>query len=156
MGSAVRLNGKGQIAIEFLFLIVIAMIYMQTISSPALELAADAMDDVTRLAQIRVAADNIANNIESLEASVEGRRTITVFVPENGTITIEDDGVVFEITLNRTATVEGCNDTICSKQIEFGGSVSITGNTVFNGRGLYEVVLEKAEGSEVINVRLSQ
>lgn len=83
---------KGQASIEFMFLISIAMIYIATVVLPAVEISKMAAEDVSRLAQTRLAAEKLANSIDSVAAaSGEAKQTITIFVPENSIVRFRPD-----------------------------------------------------------------
>lgn len=94
------MNKKGQASIEFLFLVSIAMIYLSTVVLPSVELAKSAADDVTGLGQTRMAAEKLANAIDSVAAaSGEARQTITLLVPARGEISCEANSISFNFKL---------------------------------------------------------
>ncbi len=81
------MNKKAQASIEFMFLISIAMIYIATVIMPAVEISKVAAEDVTQLAQVRMAAEKLVNAIDSVAAaSGDAKQTITIFVPARGII----------------------------------------------------------------------
>ena len=81
------MNEKAQASIEFMFLISIAMIYIATVVMPAVEISKVAAEDVTQLAQTRMAAEKLVNAIDSVAAaSGDAKQTVTIFVPARGAI----------------------------------------------------------------------
>ncbi|GEM_PF-3156840 len=78
---------NGQTTIEFLFIVIIAMVYVSSVVVPELDVSKTAADDTIQLAQTKIAAEKLANAIDSVAAATgEAKQTITLFVPARGTI----------------------------------------------------------------------
>ncbi|MDO8627377.1 MAG: hypothetical protein Q7K42_02845, partial [Candidatus Diapherotrites archaeon] len=106
-----KTNKKGQIAIEFILLLVVMLVYIQTIIQPVLDTSYNATDDVTRLAQTRNAAQKLVNAIDYSSLSVgDASQQIRVFVPGKSSVGCNSLGEVnFSIVLNSTGVNTVCD-----------------------------------------------
>ena len=74
-------------AIEFMLIIILMLLFVQTIIIPSVDISAAAVEDTTKLAQAKFAAERIVNSVEYVAASPgDARQTIHVFVPEGATL----------------------------------------------------------------------
>ena len=123
------LNKKGQISIEFVLILLIGLLYLQTISSAVITPAIDSAKDVSNVGEARLAAEKIVNSVNELSVSPgDAKKTIRVYVPENSTVTISDSGVEFSVNLSST-NVPSCNSGKCIKTINFSIPAGVTVDT---------------------------
>ncbi|MEI7961833.1 MAG: hypothetical protein WCI04_05875 [archaeon] len=91
---------KGQTVLEFLFLLLIIIIYLTTLVIPLTKDAQNAIGDTEKIARANNETQKIANSIEKVSMLGEGsRQTIDVFVPENTKILCTSAGLKFEVIL---------------------------------------------------------
>lgn len=77
------MNNKGQVSIEFILLIVIAMVYIYGTVRPLINDATTAAEDVQRVSDTKISAQKLANAInEAAAGSGESKRTIHLLVPK--------------------------------------------------------------------------
>ena len=88
MGCCFWLIGsRGQSSIEFILLVAIAMIYISTVIMPSVEISKRAASDTMQLSQARLAAEKLANTIDSVAAaSGDAKATITIIVPQRALV----------------------------------------------------------------------
>lgn len=102
MENYFSLNKKGQVALEFIFLISIAMVYLSAVVLPSFEIAKNSASDVTELAQARMSAEKLANTIDAVASSSNGaKQTIILLVPPRTTMKCDtaNQKIVFEFKL---------------------------------------------------------
>ena len=93
MGISVLKSKKGQISIEFILIILIALIYIHSVIQPTIPISSQSTEDVTRLSQAKLAAEKLAGAMNQLEANKgEGRKTISLFIPKNSFIKCDTEG----------------------------------------------------------------
>lgn len=82
-------GSKGQISIEFIMLLLVILILFYAVVIPNLDFASFATQDVSRLSQTKLAAQELANSVETVSASAKGaRQTITIFIPAKSEINL--------------------------------------------------------------------
>lgn len=82
------MNRRGQTSIEFILLLVIMMLYIQTVVLPLVENSTRSAEDTTRLAQAELAAQSLANAINYVgsaetSANTYAKQTLHLFVPKD-------------------------------------------------------------------------
>ncbi|MBI4043220.1 MAG: hypothetical protein HY393_00245 [Candidatus Diapherotrites archaeon] len=125
------LNAKGQISLEFILIVVIILIYVQTVILPVSSTALNAADDVTRLSQARKAAQDLTGTINYIGA-VPGTsaQTITIFIPKNTAIHCYANPlqkIGFEVNLNTPAFA--CPDALGTPGTHCDKNFTIPSNT---------------------------
>lgn len=81
-GISLKNRRKGQSSIEFMLLIVLILLYIQTIVQPVIAEGTRSLNDVMRVGQARFAAERIANAINYVNAAGEANKeTIETFIP---------------------------------------------------------------------------
>jgi len=88
-----RYNGnakmkKGQAAIEFILLVVVMLLFINTAIVTNANTASDAALDVSKMGKARLGVEKLINVINYVGFGGEGtKQVVTVFIPENATIT---------------------------------------------------------------------
>ena len=139
---------KGQLSIEFMILIVVVLFYIQTIVQPMIETAESSANDVSKLGQIRLAAESLRNGIEAVNASVEARQGIRIFLPQGTELLCSNEkGIGFraEMAKNLEAPLD-CPNGICEKWLETGKAKVECGFDSLKGKQFREITIEKTEG----------
>lgn len=126
-------NKKGQVSIEFILIILIALIYIYSVIQPTLQVSAHSAEDVARLSNVKLSAQKLAGTINQLEANAsEGQRTLKLFVPKGSYIECitASPGIKFSATLSENlGAPTGCDnitgEVICEETISL-----LTGTTL--------------------------
>jgi len=87
--AMVTLNQKGQVSIEFILIVTIALIYVNAVVWPTVESSSQAAIDVKAVSDTKVSAMKLANAINEAETSSGNmKKTVNVFIPKDAKITI--------------------------------------------------------------------
>lgn len=153
------LNRKGQVAIEFILLLVIMVSFIHAIILPTVYTSIGYVEDVARLSEIKLATENLMSAIDYVALSPgDAKRTVNIFVPEDGAIFLSPPGpqrtvfgeIVFEITLS--AYAEACGGEICKKTFST-TKFAITGEDTIHGPEYYTIVVTKIDGDVSVEVQ---
>lgn len=152
---------KGQAAIEFILLVVVMLLFINTAILTNANSASDAALDVSKIGKARLGAEKVVNAINYVGFGAQGtRQTVSVFVPEGATITCNNSNATtpgsmsFIVELEGSSAASGCVDNgisfECSKSITAYSDVtlqctvgSVTGPTIKN------YTISKGSGSTV-------
>jgi hypothetical protein len=113
-------NQKAQSSIEFLVLIVILLVFVQTIIQPSLEETTLAVKDTQRVGQATLAADKLVNAIEQISAITgESKTTVNLFLPEDVQIKCQaaQKRITYQLNLEHPTEVDhaNCTNNSCTK-----------------------------------------
>ena len=109
MGTGLVKGKKGQISIEFILVILIALIYIYSVIQPTVLNASQSTEDVARLSQAKLAAQKLAGAINQLEmGGDEGKKTITLFVPKGSSVECRSDRIVFTAMMSNLRKPPQC------------------------------------------------
>ena len=91
------LNSSGQTSVEFLFLFLIMLFYLQTVIQPSVTEASNAVIAVNKVGQAKLAAMKVANAVNEVTAlSGESSKTIWVFLePDTNIWCVEADNEIW-------------------------------------------------------------
>lgn len=102
---------RGQIALEFMLLLVFIMVFISAVVLPNVEFAGATTQEIERLGQARIAAEKIANTANRLQHQAsDAKQTILVFVPKDTNLLCEpgpDGNIGFELEL-QSAPATAC------------------------------------------------
>ena len=149
---------KGQAAIEFILLVVVMLLFINTAIITNANTASDAALDVSKVGKARLAVDKLVNSINYVGFGGEGtKQTVAVFVPENVIITCNPGAgsgtIGFSVTLQGSAS--GCTDVsgsfVCQKNIEVYDDVALGCSAPASvvGPTLVNYTITKGSGSAV-------
>lgn len=79
MASVMR---KGQLSVEFILIMLVLLLLINTVMQSNLLLAEEVLGDSQRMGEAVYAFDRIANAIEFLDHSAEGRQKLHLFLPK--------------------------------------------------------------------------
>ncbi len=112
------MNKRGQVSIEFILLIVIALVYIYGTVWPLIDDARFAAEDVQRVSDTKISAQKLANALNEAAAnSGESKRTIHLLVPNKASISCDTANSEIDFTVNvnkmhgRPAPSENCSET---------------------------------------------
>lgn len=98
---------KGQASIEFILLILLMLLYVQTIIQPSILISAESASGTMGLGETRFAGEKIANAINYIGTSGGlAKETIRVYVPKGAELFCKEDPPNMPAGLN-------CTDKIC-------------------------------------------
>lgn len=82
---------KGQTSIEFMLLIVITLLYIQTVITPNVTETLSSISDTTRVGAARLATEKLTNAINYVAASnSESKTTVNLFIPDRTLIICDE------------------------------------------------------------------
>ncbi|MFH1224473.1 MAG: hypothetical protein V1676_01590 [Candidatus Diapherotrites archaeon] len=116
---------NGQASIEFILLIILMLLYIQTLILPEIDIGRGAARGVIGLGEARFAAEKIVNAVNYVgSSSGEAKETISVFVPKGAELRCDSEGItVFEYQVN---VQKENNGTICGKIKDSAGNLVCT------------------------------
>lgn len=159
---------KGQISIEFVLILLVGLIYLQTIQITVIDQSINSAKDVSNVGEARLAASKIVESVNEL-AAADGtaKKTIHVFVPEKTTIScLASNGITFTVSIDSDKineckqAVDGDADNICTKTISFSTpseppiAVECSSFPAINQKSFATVSIEKTD-TEVTLSRVS-
>lgn len=144
MDFGVCMKGKGQVAVEFMLLIIVMLLYLQIIIQPTLDFSAKAASDITNVAQTKLAAQTLANAVDEVYLSSSGKQTLQLFIPEAATIGCAANSITFRIIVSEDVEVSGCGVGTCSNAIATSAGISSPCGPIPSGA--VTVVVEKSNG----------
>jgi len=86
---------KGQVALEFIFIILVIIVYLFTVTKPLTENASEAAKDIEAITRTNLETQKVVNSINRLAMMGDGsQETISIFTPAKSTIRCFPDGNV--------------------------------------------------------------
>jgi len=141
---------KGQASIEFMFLILISIVYITTVVVPMAKNAQGLVYDTENISRTNSEAQKIVNAITNISMQSAGsRETVTVFIPADSNITCSSSKISFATTLSikERATIPSQCDPItftCSKEFMLPSSAQIDCKIPgINGPVATKIIIEK-------------
>jgi hypothetical protein len=150
------IGSKGQISIEFLFIFMIALVYVAGVVEPSTRVGQAVVDDVTRVTQTRAAADTVANSVNELFLSDgQAKKTIRVLVPDNAVLDCDDatPSITFSVDLSPALiTVPACPDKTCASEIPLANTNITCRAGGFQGKNIFTIELTR-NAAGTVNVQ---
>ncbi|MBU2099725.1 hypothetical protein KKG83_00695 [Candidatus Micrarchaeota archaeon] len=122
---------KGQTSIEFMLLIVITLLYIQTVINPNVNEALSSVSDTTRVSQARLATEKLANAVNFVAASnSEAKTTINLFIPDRTIIYCDEskNRIRYETAVDQNIAKCGVldnNPANCDKNFELNPLINL-------------------------------
>jgi len=130
---------KGQTSIEFMLLIVISLLYIQTVISPNVNESLLSVSDTARVGQARLATEKLTNAINYVAASnSESKTTVNLFIPDRTIITCDESNkrISYQTTIDGNIAKCGILDddaSNCEKDFELNPTITLRcPNSPFN------------------------
>ncbi|HLD58833.1 MAG TPA: hypothetical protein VI977_04305 [archaeon] len=96
-------NSRGQVSIEFIFLLLFIIIYITAVVMPMVNFSNNSAEEISRLGNAKIAAQKIAGTIDSVGLSPNSAKsTISVFLPEKSAITCESGSIDYSAEMLNT------------------------------------------------------
>ncbi len=141
------MDDEGQISLEYLLLILVAILILGSVTIPLIGKAIDASNDVSRASDAKIAVETIANAVDIVYANGPGaKRTITFYIPQDGRIGFDNQVIYFDVTLSN-GTTRRINATTEYANIAF--------NPVNLNRGWHKAVIRWPDKSVNIVITVS-
>jgi hypothetical protein len=143
---------RGQTAIEFIFIILIIVVYLFTITTPMINSAKSAYSDIETVTKANAEAQKLVNAIERVSSLSNGtKETIYLSLPENCVLNCTTDNkieVITKINLDQiNPVVNECPNNICDKNYSTQPITCITKIIV----GSQSISIRKENGNTIIN-----
>ena len=123
------MNSFGQTSVEFLFLFLVMLLYLQVVIQPKVDEATGGIVAVNRAGQAKLAAQKLANAINEVNAiSGESTKTIWLFIEDHTTVWCNPGGktIDFEVESEVDIKAPGCTGTVCSGSVPIMKDVTLT------------------------------
>jgi len=151
------LRERGQVSIEFLFVFMIALVYIHSVVQPSIDIASASIEDVSRVSQARLAAEKLANSVnELLVSDGQGKKTIHILVPENSSVSCDNSLPAIKFNVKLSDKLAGVNAAGCTNR-DCTGSIRLVSQKIsceksLLGKKFFAVELAK-NAAGVVNVR---
>jgi len=101
----IMIDEKGQVSVEYLMLIFVAILIVGTVTIPLVGKAIDASNDISKASDAKIAVKAIANAADIVYANGPGaKRTVSFYIPQDGTLNCGNNMVYFTIKLSDNTT----------------------------------------------------
>lgn len=138
---------RGQVAIEFIFILLIIIIYIFTVTKPLIDSSVSAVDDIERISKIKNETEKLSNAVNETHLLGNGtKRTIFLFIPNNARIFCEENLIGFSATINDSEVnpeVQVCANNICDYNADIYSGFTINCLQKSFPTGQYQVTVEK-------------
>ncbi|MDD4983310.1 MAG: hypothetical protein PHH82_00525 [Candidatus ainarchaeum sp.] len=143
-------KGRGQMTIEFILIVVVILILLQTIIVPFTDYAKDSVTDISSLSYVDQSADNLKQSIEFVTMNESMAKTqVTVFIPEDANLVLSADAISYFIELKDAPKNSNCNnDGLCTKTIYLQKGISNSDDLILPGKKEYSLNIFKEPGGK--------
>ncbi|MCX6803677.1 MAG: hypothetical protein NTY48_03850 [Candidatus Diapherotrites archaeon] len=150
---------RGQAVLEFLFIILIIVVYLTTTALPLEKDAKNAVYDSSRLARANVETQKLSSAVQEVSEMGAGtRETIAIFVPEKTIITCDTglNKIDFNLMLELEQNSAQCPSNICIKEFlaPEGTTLNCTTQKLY-GPAKYTIKIEKTALNAILFERTS-
>ena len=137
---------KGQTSIEFLFVILITIVYIATVTTPLIKSAQTIVYDTENVSRANNEAQKITNVINEISTLGTGsRQTLNIFIPTDTNLSCIDDNISFSVTLKQSPWPTQCPEGICTKVFSQALSPDLNCTpTTFTGPLKTKILIEKS------------
>lgn len=143
---------KGQATIEFIFIILILIIYIFGVTKPIIENTQGIIEDIENISKANLATQQLTQITNKISLLGTGsKETITLFIPNNTKINCANN-FEFEVQINKTGNntnVNLCENNICKKtfMVRNGITLDCTENVI--DYGIKTIVVEKTDSDKI-------
>ncbi|MBT4870791.1 MAG: hypothetical protein HON47_04405 [Candidatus Diapherotrites archaeon] len=121
------MKSRGQVAIEFIFIVLLVVVYLFSVTKPLVESSQGIIEDIDTITRSNNEAKKLLNSVKRVSMQGSGsKETIQLFIPLNGTVGCYHDGNIgFNAKINQR-TLDGssinprvslCENNICDKNL---------------------------------------
>jgi len=118
-----NLGNKGQLSIEFILIVVVILILLQTIVIPFTDYSKDSVSDISGLSYLASSAKNLKEAIEYVTLNDSIAKTqIVIFIPDDANLIVSETEMIYTIILKDPPKNAYCtNSGLCTKEISLKG-----------------------------------
>ena len=121
------MNNRGQVALEFIFIMVIIVIYLFTVTRPVTDSAKNYLGDVEKMTRASNETQKLSNSIERISLLATGsQEKIMLFVPNDTNIYCYPGKVGYSVTLGEKPYPPQCASGSCDKNFPTPNGITIT------------------------------
>ncbi|MFA5763763.1 MAG: hypothetical protein WC915_03035 [archaeon] len=148
-------KARGQAAIEFIFIILIIMVYIFTTTRPFITNSQGTIDDIQNITRINYEAQKIVDTITQISLlGVGSKNTITIIVPYNTTLFCNQDAktISFKTNINTTGQnppIGLCQNNNCEKIFKIRQGVNIDCGFTSKTKGIQNIGIIKNDENTV-------
>jgi len=143
-------KSRGQMTIEFILIVVVILILLQTIVVPFTDYAKDSVIDISSLSYVDQSANNLKQSIEFVTLNESIAKTqVTVFIPDDANLVVSADAISYFIALEDAPKVANCNnDGLCTKTVYLQKGISNSEDLILPGKKEYSLNIFKESGGK--------
>jgi len=87
------MKSRGQVAIEFIFIVLLIVVYLFSVTKPLIESSQGIIEDIDNITRSNNEAKKLLNSVKRVSMQGEGsKETIQLFMPLNGLVGCYGDG----------------------------------------------------------------
>ncbi len=152
--GTVKMNNRGQAAIEFIFIILIVVVYLFSVTKPLIESTQSTITDIQNITLANNETQKIVNSVNKISLlGNSSKETLQLFIPENSFVGCYNDGTIGFITkinvLTKNPEMNLCKNNSCDKNISINDGIIVNCNFPLVS-GQRTVIVEKQ--SDEINI----
>jgi uncharacterized protein (UPF0333 family) len=156
----ININKKGQLSVEFILIILVILVLIETIILPLRDYSQNSLQDVSSIAYLENAKDKIISTVNIAQAYSEVKLNVKFYIPEDVNFYLldfqnGDSNILYTYKLKSgDISVKDCDINRCSNQAYIGkvrvaSNVAVTDNALgytFEGPNNYSLTITKASG----------
>jgi uncharacterized protein (UPF0333 family) len=157
-------KNKGQIAIEYIILISILLLFFQSIIYPNINFSENVVKDVYNITQTKQSLEKLGDDLSSFSSTPGyGKRIVYFYLPSSSQITDcnnTNNYITYEIRVSDQEpkpNIEACDRTtnICTfyKSLSIGSATDITCDNIGPGFNGYLIIEKKQNGDLNVSVQ---
>ncbi len=146
---------KGQVAIEFIFILLIVIVYLFTVTKPLIDNASDIVDDIQRISRVNSETEKVAKIInDTFILGIGTKKSINVFIPAHSTINCYSDtnkiGFSTNINISKLSPeLNLCPNNICDSNKNLFNEIKLICTTDKLNTGNYKIIVEKVDDAKI-------
>lgn len=147
---------RGQVALEFIFILLIIIVYLFTVSKPLIDGASDVVNDIERVSRINNETTKISKTINNISIMGVGtKNTVNVFIPLESKLFCFDNSskIGFSAKINLAKTnpnLNICPNNFCDNNLDLFDNIILNCPTTELSPGNYNILIEKISENEII------
>ncbi len=110
-----RLNKKGQLSIEFLLILVLILLIIQTIIVPTRNASEQNIETISKISYLESGIYKLRDNFNILNNSSDSKLFVNLYIPADSNIVIIPSKISFYTTIDFQNTF--CPDKVCHKDL---------------------------------------
>jgi len=145
---------KGQVAIEFIFILLVIIIYIFTVTKPIIQSGEGAVSDIDSIASMKRETQKITNAINRIYLLGDNsKETITLFIPQENSIFCNSNTIGFIAKINKdeiNPPLGVCPENSCEYIAETFSGITINCQQESFSSGQHTIQIQKVNGNIVV------